>query len=230
MSLTTSITELKLPQHIGMQIVAGRNLNVFTTYYKYLISFLPAAVVAPLYFKGEIEFGVINQSASAFNHILNDFSLVVYQFESIAGFSAVRSSRTAHVTGPFNRIQSNSRLTAVCFYPLHCKRTQVVERLSQFEQVLDSGAAVPSAAPKLLDPTAATDTTQKPSAEPSPFGSPVDESGSPSTGIELVDCDGAGFWECDVSYLLQVRHFPHLGAERLFGTPRTVRVFGTMTQ
>ena len=72
------------------QVVAGRNLNFFTSYYKYLISFLPAAVVAPLYFKGEIEFGVINQSASAFNHILGDFSLVVYQFESIAGFSAVR--------------------------------------------------------------------------------------------------------------------------------------------
>jgi ABC-type uncharacterized transport system fused permease/ATPase subunit len=88
---------LELPEHpLGMQIVAGRNLNVFTTYYKYLISFLPAAVVAPLYFKGEIEFGVINQSASAFNHILNDFSLVVYQFESIAGFSAVRSCSARH--------------------------------------------------------------------------------------------------------------------------------------
>jgi hypothetical protein len=28
---------------------------------------------------GKIEFGVINQSSSAFNHILNDVSLVVYQ-------------------------------------------------------------------------------------------------------------------------------------------------------
>jgi ABC-type uncharacterized transport system fused permease/ATPase subunit len=46
-------------------------------------------VVAPLYFRGEIEFGVVNQSASAFNHILSDVSLVVYQFEALAGFSAV---------------------------------------------------------------------------------------------------------------------------------------------
>lgn len=38
---------------------------------------------------GKIEFGVINQSSSAFNHILNDVSLVVYQFETLAGFSAV---------------------------------------------------------------------------------------------------------------------------------------------
>jgi ABC-type uncharacterized transport system fused permease/ATPase subunit len=29
--------------------------------------------------QGKIEFGVINQSQSAFNHVLNDLSLVVYQ-------------------------------------------------------------------------------------------------------------------------------------------------------
>jgi ABC-type uncharacterized transport system fused permease/ATPase subunit len=39
--------------------------------------------------KGKIDFGVINQSQSAFNHILSDVSLVVYQFEALAGFSAV---------------------------------------------------------------------------------------------------------------------------------------------
>jgi hypothetical protein len=52
---------------------------------RYLIQLLPAAVVAPLFFRGEIEFGVINQSQSAFNHILNDVSLVVYQFDALAG-------------------------------------------------------------------------------------------------------------------------------------------------
>ncbi len=46
---------------------------------RFLIQILPAAVVAPLFFRGEIEFGVINQSSSAFNHILTDVSLVVYQ-------------------------------------------------------------------------------------------------------------------------------------------------------
>lgn len=68
---------------------ASRNLNFFTSFYRFLIQILPAAVIAPLFFRGEIEFGVINQSASAFNHILSDVSLVVYQFEAIAGFSAV---------------------------------------------------------------------------------------------------------------------------------------------
>jgi len=74
--------------NLGNLIVATRNLDFFTSGYKYLITFLPAAFVAPLYFKGEIEFGVINQSASAFNHILGDVSLIVFQFESLAGFSA----------------------------------------------------------------------------------------------------------------------------------------------
>lgn len=53
-----------------------------------MIQILPAAVVAPLFFRGEIEFGVVSQSSSAFNHILTDVSLVVYQFEALAGFSA----------------------------------------------------------------------------------------------------------------------------------------------
>ena len=46
---------------------------------RFLIQILPAAVVAPLYFRNQIGFGVINQSSSAFNHILTDVSLVVYQ-------------------------------------------------------------------------------------------------------------------------------------------------------
>jgi ABC-type uncharacterized transport system fused permease/ATPase subunit len=51
---------------------------------RFLIQILPAAVVAPLFFKGQIEFGVINQSSSAFNHILSDVSLVVYQVGTVS--------------------------------------------------------------------------------------------------------------------------------------------------
>lgn len=42
-----------------------------------------------MYFSGKIEFGVINQSVSAFNHILGDFSIIVYQFQAISAFSAI---------------------------------------------------------------------------------------------------------------------------------------------
>ncbi|XP_043810989.1 ABC transporter D family member 2, chloroplastic-like, partial [Manihot esculenta] len=70
-------------------LISSRNLEFFTNGYRYLIQILPAAVVAPMYFSGKIEFGVINQSVSAFNHILGDFSLIVYQFQSISAFSAI---------------------------------------------------------------------------------------------------------------------------------------------
>ncbi|KAK4537315.1 hypothetical protein CDCA_CDCA12G3340 [Cyanidium caldarium] len=65
-----------------------RNLELFTTSYRYLIQVLPAFVVAPLYFAGRIELGVIQQSYAAFNHILSDLSLVVNGFESLSAFGA----------------------------------------------------------------------------------------------------------------------------------------------
>eukprot|EP00891_Asterochloris_glomerata_P008156 jgi/Astpho2/8156/e_gw1.00120.35.1_t len=67
----------------------SRNLEFFTSFYRRDAWILPASVVAPLYFQGKIGFGVINQSSSAFNHILSDVSLIVYQFENLASFSAV---------------------------------------------------------------------------------------------------------------------------------------------
>lgn len=76
-------------QNLSELLLASRNLDFFTSGYRYLIQILPAAVVAPMYFAGKIEFGVINQSVSAFNHILSDFSLIVFQFQSITAFSAV---------------------------------------------------------------------------------------------------------------------------------------------
>lgn len=76
-------------QNLTELLVASRNLEFFTNGYRYLIQILPAAVVAPMFFSGKIEFGVINQSVSAFNHILSDFSLIVFQFQSISAFSAV---------------------------------------------------------------------------------------------------------------------------------------------
>jgi putative ATP-binding cassette transporter len=66
-----------------------RNLGYFTTSYNYLIQILPVLVVAPLYLKGEVEFGVITQSSMAFAHLVGAFSLVVNQFQSISSFAAV---------------------------------------------------------------------------------------------------------------------------------------------
>lgn len=69
-------------------ITWSRNLALFTTTYTYIIQILPLSVIAPLYFKGTIELGVVSQSQQAFRNILDDLSLIVMQFESLSAFSA----------------------------------------------------------------------------------------------------------------------------------------------
>lgn len=69
---------------IGVQ----RNLEYFTTGYRYLVQILPSLIVAPLYFAKKIELGAISQSYGAFNHILGDFSLIINSFEELSKFSA----------------------------------------------------------------------------------------------------------------------------------------------
>ncbi|KAK9070614.1 hypothetical protein SSX86_011016 [Deinandra increscens subsp. villosa] len=76
-------------ENLTQLLTSTRNLEFFTSSYRHMIQILPAAVVSPMYFAGKIEFGVINQCVSAFNHILGDFSLIVYQFQAISAFSAV---------------------------------------------------------------------------------------------------------------------------------------------
>lgn len=78
----------------------SRNLDFFTDFYRNLIQFLPAAVVAPLYFVGKIDFGVFNQSSSAFSIVLDDFSLIIDQFQAISAFSAVVDRLGEHHTVP----------------------------------------------------------------------------------------------------------------------------------
>jgi putative ATP-binding cassette transporter len=68
--------------------VAERNLEFFTTLYRYIIQILPIAVVAPKYFAGNLQLGQISQSVGAFNHILSDLSIIVNQFERLSGFAA----------------------------------------------------------------------------------------------------------------------------------------------
>ena len=67
----------------------NRNVGFFTTGYSYLIQILPALVVAPLFMDGDIEFGVITQSAMAFAQLMGAFSLIVTQFQSISSYAAV---------------------------------------------------------------------------------------------------------------------------------------------
>ncbi|MHB9097396.1 MAG: ABC transporter ATP-binding protein/permease [Syntrophales bacterium] len=65
-----------------------RNLEFFTKGYEYTILILPIVVMAPMYFAGEIKFGVVTQAESAFVQVLSALSLIVTQFEQLSNFVA----------------------------------------------------------------------------------------------------------------------------------------------
>lgn len=67
----------------------NRNVGFFTTGYSWLVQIIPALIIAPAFIRGEIEFGVITQSAAAFATLVAAFSLFVTQFQSLSTFAAV---------------------------------------------------------------------------------------------------------------------------------------------
>lgn len=79
----------KLVNNFRKLISVNLRLSMFTNSYNYFIQIIPLLIIAPSYMRGEIEFGVITQAALAFTTLLNAFSLIVTQFQSISAFSAV---------------------------------------------------------------------------------------------------------------------------------------------
>lgn len=70
-------------------IEVNRNLGFFTAGYNYLIQIVPVVLVAPLFIRGEVAFGVITQASMAFSHLMGAFSLIVTQFQSLSSYAAV---------------------------------------------------------------------------------------------------------------------------------------------
>jgi putative ATP-binding cassette transporter len=76
-------------------IAVNRNLGFFTTGYNYMIQVIPILIVAPLFIRGQAEFGVISQSSMAFSHLIGAFSLIITQFQQIAGYAVVLARLSA---------------------------------------------------------------------------------------------------------------------------------------
>ncbi len=74
--------------NLRMLIGWERNLESFTKGYEYLILVLPVVVMAPLYFSGQIKFGVVTQAEGAFVQVLGALSIIVSQFEQLSNFAA----------------------------------------------------------------------------------------------------------------------------------------------
>ncbi len=74
--------------NLRMLIGWERNLEFFTKGYEYLILVLPIVVMAPMYFSGQIKFGVVTQAEGAFVSVLGALSIIVSQFEQLSNFAA----------------------------------------------------------------------------------------------------------------------------------------------
>jgi putative ATP-binding cassette transporter len=72
-------------------IAVNRNLGFFTGGYNWMIQIIPDLIIAPVFIRGDIEFGVVTQSGAAFAMLVGAFSLIVRQFNSISNFAAVVS-------------------------------------------------------------------------------------------------------------------------------------------
>ncbi len=69
-------------------IVRNRNLGFFTNSYNYLALVLPVLVVAPMFMRGQVEFGVVTQAAGAFAAVLAAVSLIITQFGGLSSYLA----------------------------------------------------------------------------------------------------------------------------------------------
>ncbi len=75
-------------QNFNLLIGWQRNVDYFTTGYRYAVIILPSLIMAPIYFAGEIKYGDITQAGFAFSQVLGAFSLVVSQIDNLTAFAA----------------------------------------------------------------------------------------------------------------------------------------------
>ena len=69
-------------------ILWNRNLGFFTNSYNYAALVLPVLIVAPMFMRGKVEFGVVTQAAGAFAQVLAAVSLVITQFGGLSDYLA----------------------------------------------------------------------------------------------------------------------------------------------
>ncbi|KAL3687738.1 hypothetical protein R1sor_014047 [Riccia sorocarpa] len=96
-------------------ILWRRHLGLFNNAYEFSMLVVPSIIIAPRYFAGQVEFGVIAQTGFAFNRILQALSLIVMRFDDFSGLAAqterldsLLTSLGKH-TGDKQLLQSGSR-------------------------------------------------------------------------------------------------------------------------
>ncbi len=74
--------------NLELMMMLNRNLGFFTTNYNSLVMLIPAAIIAPLYFGGDMEFGEITRAGMAFAQVFGGMTLMIGQFIGISAFVA----------------------------------------------------------------------------------------------------------------------------------------------
>lgn len=69
-------------------IIWSRHLALFSNAYDFLVLIVPSLIIAPRFFKGEVEFGVVTQSAYAFRKVLSALSVIILKFDHFSGLAA----------------------------------------------------------------------------------------------------------------------------------------------
>jgi len=65
-----------------------RNLTLFTNAYDFATFCLPSLIIAPRYFAGEVEFGVVTQAGFAFRTVQSALNIIINNFETLSGLAA----------------------------------------------------------------------------------------------------------------------------------------------
>jgi putative ATP-binding cassette transporter len=76
-------------QNFREVIRLGRNLGFFITAFGYMPQIIPVVVVAPLYLRGDAEFGAVTPAAMAFAQVQGAFALFETQYQELTSFAAV---------------------------------------------------------------------------------------------------------------------------------------------
>lgn len=102
---------------IGMQ----RNVKFVSSAFTYFAQIIPTVVIAPRYFSGAVQMGVISQVFFSFNHVLSSLGLAVSEYQALAEFGAgvrrLSSLSAALSDGEHNTYVASEIDTAVATQP-----------------------------------------------------------------------------------------------------------------
>jgi vitamin B12/bleomycin/antimicrobial peptide transport system ATP-binding/permease protein len=74
--------------NIRETILLNRNLSLFTSNFNWFVALIPTALIAPYYFTGSLEFGVIVRAQIAFGHVFSGLTIFVNQFNAVSAYMA----------------------------------------------------------------------------------------------------------------------------------------------